>query len=267
VRLSEHSLVSDDAHRRFYGHGYAPVKDRHNVVTCIACVATQQGEERDMAAPGRMFLSEGTLLYDPHVHGGGSTAYHDYNDENEQPERSRMVDGEEYMTVSEYVRRVDPVMYPQSPDLISASGYDRTYVQLGVMAASTGRDMGIEPVKMFHPEYEAVNGWPLRVLAPAWSRFKMNYEIRWLERDPEIPGVPEPVQMPVPEINPRLYAQIRAYAERKGTKYTASRDPRWRGAFQLLLEARENETPQQALIRRTSAAGVMYAIEQEYARQ
>jgi hypothetical protein len=187
--------------------------------------------------------------------------------EDEQPERSRVVDGIEYMTVSEYVRRKDPVQYPIVDELISASGYDRTYVQLGVMTASVGRERGVNPVPMYHPEYDQVNGWPVEILDEGFRRFRMRYHLTWHMRDPEVPSVPEPVQMPMPDINPRLYDQIRGYAERRGHKYVASQDPRWRGAFALLLEAREGETPQQALIRRTSAAGVMYAIEREYEGQ
>lgn len=192
--------------------------------------------------------------------------------EDEKPENSRMVDPHntghpvEYMTVAEYLRRVDPVQYPVVEELISASGYDRTYVVLGKMAADQGRLMKVEPEKMYHPQYDSVNGWPTEILNAAWNKFKSQYwgKIRWLDRDPELPSVPQPVGMPPPSINPRLYDQIRNYAERKGVKYKPSRDPRWRGAMAVMLEAREGETPQQALVRRNSAAAVLYAIEMEY---
>jgi hypothetical protein len=206
----------------------------------------------------RQILS--TPIYDPHVHGGTVP-------QDEPAERVREVDGVEHLTVSEYVRRVDPIQYPVVEELISASGYDRTYVQLGVMAAQEGRLMRVEPVKMYHPDYEAVNGWPIRILDAAWSKFKMRYDIQWMLRDPERPTVPEPVEMPATAISQGLLNQIRAAAERRGVQWAPSRDPRWRGAMAVMLEERPGESPEQALVRRTSAAAALHAIEKEYERR
>lgn len=184
--------------------------------------------------------------------------------EDDQPEHSRMVDGEEYMTVAEYVRRVDPIFYPSAPNLISSSGYDRTYAQLGKKAAEEGRLMRVKPVEMSHPEYGTVNGWPARVLDATWSKFKMHYRLDWHLRDPEVPSTPEPYEMPPAFYNAKIADQVRRAAQRRGIDFKVSRDPRWRGALSVMLEERKGETPQQALIRRTSAAGVMFAIEKEY---
>lgn len=195
--------------------------------------------------------------------------YRDHQDENDQPERSRMVDGVEYMTVSEYVRRVDPIQYPQVNELISssASGYDRTYIQLGKMAAEEGRILRVDPVRMFHPDYGTVNGWPQRIIEAAWHRFTERYDITWLDRDPEEFEVPQPFKMPATPIVQGLMNQIRDAAQRRGIELPFTRDPRWRGAYHVLLDERPGESPQQALVRRNSAAAAMCAIELEYERR
>lgn len=184
----------------------------------------------------------------------------------DQPENSRMVDGEEYMTVAEYLRRVDPFQYPQVPELVSSSGYDRTYVQLGKMAAEEGRTMKVDPVPMHHPDYGSVNGWPQHIIDGAWRRFSMRYDITWLDRDPVEPEVPQPYPMP-PSASPGLMAQVRTAVQRRGIEVPFTRDPRWRGAYHVLLEERKGESPQQALVRRNSAAAAMCAIELEYERR
>lgn len=169
-----------------------------------------------------------TSIYDPHAHGG-------FPDQ-DQPERSRMVDGTEYLTVSEYLRRHEPHEYPVVNELISRSGFDRTYVVLGKMTAEEGRAQNVDPVPMQHPDYGTVNGWPARIIERAWTKFSMRYDITWTARDPE------PV---LPSVNARG-------------------DDRWNLAWRMVYEIRPNETPEQALVRRTSAAGAMFAIEKEY---
>lgn len=187
--------------------------------------------------------------------------------ENDQPERSRMVDGEEYITVSEFVHRLDPFQYPQVAELVSASGYDRTYIVLGMMAAKEGRFMRVDPAPMYHPEYEQVNGWPIRIIDAAWHRFQMRYNITWLDRDPEPFVAPTPLPMPSTPISQGLMNQIRGAVQRRGIEVPFTRDPRWRGAYYVLLEERKDESPQQALVRRNSAAAAMCAIEMEYERR
>lgn len=206
-----------------------------------------------------------TPLYNPDDY---RADYHDHQDENEDvAEDSRMVDGTEYMSVAEWLRRYDPIQYPTVDALVSRSGVDRTYQTLGKMAAERGRLVGIEPVSLYHPSYGSVNGWPYHIIADAWSRFKFDYDITWRDRDPIVPTTPEPAQMPPVPYNPKLYAQIRESLAHRGKELPAAKDPRWRGAYTLLLEQRENETPQQALIRRQSATAVMYAIEMEYEKR
>lgn len=208
------------------------------------------------------FLDTSPMVYDPHIH-GGSVEDH----ENDQPESSRMVDGEERITVSEYVRRIDPFQYPVVEELVSASGFDRTYIVLGQGAASEGRFMQVDPVRMYHPTYEAVNGWPVRIIDAAWRKFRMRYRITWLDRDPEPFEVPAPIPMPSTPVSAGLMNQIRTAVERRGIEVPFTRDPRWRGAYYVLLEERKGESPQQALVRRNSAAAAMCAIEMEYERR
>lgn len=208
----------------------------------------------------------GNILTQPPIDIDGFRRHPQAHQDEDKPERSRMVDGTEYMTVSEWLRRLDPFQYPQVSELISASGYDRTYVVLGKLAADQGRLMRVEPVKLYHPEYESVNGWPASIIEAAWSKFKSRYynSLRWLDRDPEIPPTPEPYEMPPVAISPGLMGQIRHAVERRGVALSHTADPRWRGAFAVMLEERPGESPQQALVRRTSAAGAMFAIEKEY---
>lgn len=207
------------------------------------------------------------LSQSPIVNEGGwgiARAFPKPDEKPDLPETSRMVDGEEYTTVSEWLRRYDPIQYPVVDELISASGFDRTYVVLGKMAAERGRLMQVNPVKMHHPDYGYVNGWPYEIIRDAFYTFRNRYDIRWLDRDPIAPTEHEPVAMPPMPYNPALYAQIRNALAARGKELKAARDPRWRGAYAMMLEQRDGETPQQALIRRNSAASVMYAIEMEY---
>jgi len=162
----------------------------------------------------------------------------------DQPECSRWVGDVEYLSVAEYVQRLNPTHYPSADELVSASGHDRTYAVLGKIVAHAGREHGVEPIMLYHPDYESVNGWPRNILALGWERFRAKYitSLRWLLRDLE-----------------------RLRQLRRRIKAPAWTDRRWKEAYDMFVgEQREDESPEQALIRRQSASAALFVIEKEY---
>lgn len=193
--------------------------------------------------------------------------YLDYHDQDEAPESTRMVGGIEHVTVAEFLRRLDPVQYPIVDDLMSRHGnVDRTYQVLGSYAATRGKLLGVKPAAMYHPEFGSVNGWPIHVIRDAWTAFLARYRgsMRWELRDETRVQPPQPISPPSPPYDARLLAQIRTAVERRGVNLKAASDPRWRQSFQMLLQERPDETPEQAMIRRNSAAAALFVIEKEY---
>lgn len=166
-------------------------------------------------------------------------------------ERSVRIGGVEYMSVAEYVERLYPNEYPVVDELITVGGQDQTYNRLGQIASALGRKQGIQPAKLYHQEHTSINGWPQRIIAIAWGKFVTRYQstMRWLPRD-ETPA--------------NTFAQ--AVALIRQSSEAVHRDRHWIKVYteDLAGYSAQDETPEEALVRRTSAAATLYAIEKEY---
>lgn len=98
-------------------------------------------------------------------------------------ERSRMRAGIRYISAVEYIRLLrDDDMVPVASDLSPTE----TMLRFGQLAANFGRTR-TEPVKLVHPKFGTVNGWPMYVWDHAWEKMTDRYFIRWVdETDPEL---------------------------------------------------------------------------------
>jgi hypothetical protein len=168
------------------------------------------------------------------------------------PERSVWIGHTEYMSATEYLQRRFGAV-PKVPEL-----GDEALLRLGQIAASKGRSRWhkLTPAKLYHPVHETVNGWPKYLWDEAWEAF----EDRFLY---ELPPEPE---TPSPPYSTKLLDQLKDSLKARGQLLPVNRDPRWQGAYAMLTGTREdqNESPEQALVRRTSAAAALFAIEKEY---